>query len=122
MTEKGIREEAKDFNLAVDVIMLAGTLVHKIGVTGGKVQTRIANAALDATFLLADVEVVAEYKLANINRTKFEKILHTLFALLVESLKSFLLVLIEQKKENQANYNEDISILTHKVSPSMIKK
>ncbi|MBS6045946.1 MAG: GIY-YIG nuclease family protein [Neisseria sp.] len=55
-------------------------LVHKIGVTGGKVQTRIANAALDATFLLADVEVVAEYKLANINRTKFEKILHTLFA------------------------------------------
>lgn len=55
-------------------------LIHKIGVTGGKVQTRIANAALDATFLLADVEVVAEYKLANINRSKFEKILHTLFA------------------------------------------
>jgi len=28
--------------------------------------------------------------------------------LLVESLKSFLLVLIEQKKENQAKYNEDM--------------
>ena len=34
--------------------------------------------------------------------------------LLVESLKSFLLVLIEQKKENQAKYNEDISILAHR--------
>ena len=40
--------------------------------------------------------------------------------LLVESLKSFLLVLIEQKKENQAKYNEDISILAHKESPSVI--
>ena len=42
--------------------------------------------------------------------------------LLVELLKSFLLVLIEQKKENQANYNEDISILAHRKSPCMIKK
>ena len=31
MTEKGIREEAKDFNLAVDVIMLAGTLLLQSG-------------------------------------------------------------------------------------------
>ena len=42
--------------------------------------------------------------------------------LLVESLKSFLLVLIEQKKENQAKYNENISILAHRKSPCMIKK
>ena len=33
-------------------------LIHKIGVTGGKVESRIANAAHDATYLLADVEVV----------------------------------------------------------------
>ena len=55
-------------------------LIHKIGVTGGKVETRIANAEHDTTFLLAKVEVVAEYKLSNINRSKLERILHKLFA------------------------------------------
>lgn len=55
-------------------------LIHKIGVTGGKVETRIANAAHDATYLLADVEVVASYRLAGINRTKMEGIFHRIFA------------------------------------------
>lgn len=55
-------------------------LIHKIGVTGGKVAARIADAEHDATFLLAKVEVVAEYKLSNINRSKLERILHKLFA------------------------------------------
>ena len=55
-------------------------LIHKIGVTGGSVEDRIAHAAHDATYLLADVEVVATYKLANINRTKFEEIIHRVFA------------------------------------------
>jgi len=55
-------------------------LIHKIGVTGGKVETRIANAAHDATYLLADVEVVATYKLAGINRVKLEKLFHHIFA------------------------------------------
>jgi hypothetical protein len=55
-------------------------LIHKIGVTGGKVETRIANAAHDATYLLADVEVVASYKLVDINRTKLEGIFHRIFA------------------------------------------
>ncbi|MEV5407179.1 GIY-YIG nuclease family protein, partial [Streptomyces albidoflavus] len=55
-------------------------LIHKIGVTGGKIETRIANAALDATYLLADVEIVASYKLFNINRTRLENILHRVFA------------------------------------------
>lgn len=45
-------------------------LIHKIGVTGGKVETRIAGAEKDATYLLADVEVVATYKLHNLNRTR----------------------------------------------------
>ena len=39
-------------------------LIHKIGVTGGKVETRIANAEHDATYLLAKVEVVATYELS----------------------------------------------------------
>lgn len=55
-------------------------LLHKIGVTGGSVEKRIANAAKDPTFLLADVEVVASYKLFNINRTKLEGLIHRVFA------------------------------------------
>jgi hypothetical protein len=54
-------------------------LIHKIGVTGGKVETRIAAAAKDATYLLADVEVVATYRLHNVNRTRLENIFHRLF-------------------------------------------
>lgn len=54
-------------------------VLHKIGVTGGDVARRIANAKLDATFLLADVEIVATYKLANINRTKLENLIHRIF-------------------------------------------
>lgn len=55
-------------------------LIHKIGVTGGKVETRIANAAHDATYLLADVEVIASYKLVGINRTKLEGLFHRIFS------------------------------------------
>ncbi|CQR45110.1 putative helicase A859L [Thiomonas sp. CB3] len=55
-------------------------LIHKIGVTGGKVETRIANAENEATYLLAKVEVIATYKLAGINRTRMENLFHRLFA------------------------------------------
>lgn len=55
-------------------------LIHKIGVTGGKVETRIAHAAKDATYLLAEVDVVATYKLSGINRVKLENLLHRIFA------------------------------------------
>lgn len=55
-------------------------LIHKIGVTGGKVETRIAGAEKDATYLLAKVEVVATYKLHNLNRTRLENIFHRVFA------------------------------------------
>lgn len=55
-------------------------LIHKIGVTGGKVETRIAGANKDATYLLADVEVVATYRLHNLNRTRLENLFHRLFS------------------------------------------
>ena len=55
-------------------------LVHKIGVTTSKVETRIAGARLEPTFLMADVEIVASYKLYNINRAKLEKLIHRIFA------------------------------------------
>lgn len=54
-------------------------LIHKIGVTGGRVEDRIAGASKDATYLLADVEIVATYKLHNLNRVKLEGIFHRLF-------------------------------------------
>ena len=54
--------------------------MHKIGVTGGKIETRISNAENEATYLLASVEVVASYKLFGINRTKLENLFHRLFA------------------------------------------
>ncbi|MFG5780006.1 GIY-YIG nuclease family protein [Comamonas sp. J-3] len=55
-------------------------ILHKLGVTGGRVETRIANAENEATYLLAKVEVVATYKLAGINRTRMEGLFHRLFA------------------------------------------
>jgi Meiotically Up-regulated Gene 113 (MUG113) protein len=54
-------------------------VLHKIGVTGGDVVRRIANARLDPTFLMADVEIVATYELYNINRTRLENLIHRIF-------------------------------------------
>jgi hypothetical protein len=55
-------------------------LIHKIGVTGGKVEARIDGAEKEATYLLAEVEIVATYKLHNINRIKLESLFHRLFS------------------------------------------
>lgn len=55
-------------------------LVHKIGVTNMQVEQRIAGARLQPTFLMADVEIVAEYQLFNVNRTKLERLIHRVFA------------------------------------------
>lgn len=55
-------------------------LVHKVGVTGRSVKARIANAANQATYLLADVEIVASYNLVGIDRLKIERLLHQVLA------------------------------------------
>jgi hypothetical protein len=55
------------------------SVIHKIGVTGGDVKSRVANAKRDPTYLLADVEIVATFKLANINRKGLEALLHKFF-------------------------------------------
>ena len=55
-------------------------VIHKIGVTGGDIESRIGDARLDATYLLADVEIVATYTLHHINRTKLENLLHRIFS------------------------------------------
>lgn len=54
-------------------------VLHKIGVTGEDVKSRVAGARKDPTYLLADVEIVATYKLANVNRKKLEALLHRFF-------------------------------------------
>jgi hypothetical protein len=53
--------------------------LHKIGVTTSGVKKRVANASKDATYLLANVEVVAEFTLYNMNLQATEKLLHTFF-------------------------------------------
>ncbi|HMN39474.1 MAG TPA: GIY-YIG nuclease family protein [Phycisphaerales bacterium] len=55
-------------------------ILHKIGVTGGDIKARVASAKRDPTYLLADVEVVASYLLANIDRRKLEALLHRVFS------------------------------------------
>jgi hypothetical protein len=54
-------------------------VLHKIGVTGSDVKQRVANARLDPTYLMADVEIVATYELYNINRAKLENLIHRIF-------------------------------------------
>jgi len=55
-------------------------LIHKIGFTNGSVERRIADAANEPTYLLADVEVVKTYRLYNLNANKLENLFHKLFA------------------------------------------
>ena len=54
-------------------------VIHKIGVTGGDVKSRIGNPKTDPTYLMADVEIVATYELFNINRKKLEALIHKFF-------------------------------------------
>jgi hypothetical protein len=61
------------------VVTVNREVLHKIGVTGGKIETRLVNASLDPTFLMAEVEVVATYDLYNINRIKLENVIHRVF-------------------------------------------
>jgi hypothetical protein len=61
------------------IVVANRDVLHKIGVTGSKVEARIANANLDPTFLMADVEVIATYELYNVNRIKLENIIHRVF-------------------------------------------
>lgn len=55
-------------------------VIHKIGVTGGSVEARIAGADKSATYLLAGVEVAATYKVFNVNPRQLEALIHKVFA------------------------------------------
>lgn len=55
-------------------------VMHKIGVTSGAVETRIAGAEKSSTYLLAGVEVAATYKVYGVNCQKLENLLHKVFS------------------------------------------
>lgn len=55
-------------------------LLHKIGFTRGELKDRFEGAASEQTFLLADVELVASYRIANASAGKLENVLHRFFA------------------------------------------
>ena len=59
----------ESFNARLRDELLGGELISR----------RIANARLDPTFLMADVEVVATYELFNINRARLENLIHRVF-------------------------------------------
>lgn len=64
----------------LEVVKAFRDTIHKVGVTGGAVEKRIANAKKDPTYLLADVEIVSTYKLANVNRVKLERLIQGFFS------------------------------------------
>jgi len=55
-------------------------VMHKIGVTSGSVEGRIAGSEKSSTYLLAGVEVVATYKVYGVNCQKLESLIHKVFA------------------------------------------
>ncbi len=67
-------------NADIPFVIENRNLIHKIGVTNARVETRIARARLDPTFLMAEIEIVATYSLYNINCAKLENLIHRVFA------------------------------------------
>ena len=54
--------------------------LYKIGFTITSVESRIANAKNEPTYLCADVEIVATWKVYNVKSSTFEALIHKLFA------------------------------------------
>ena len=55
-------------------------VMHKIGVTSGSVESRIAGAEKSSTYLLAGVDIVATYKVYGVNCQKLENLIHKVFS------------------------------------------
>lgn len=76
-------------SLSVHPAILELPYLHKIGFSSQNVAQRLKNAAQEPTYLMADVEVVAEYLTYDLNPQKLELLLHTLFAEACLSLDIF---------------------------------
>lgn len=53
--------------------------LYKIGFSTVPVQKRLVNANKEATYLNADVELIASFKCVNVNTQKFENLIHKFF-------------------------------------------
>ncbi len=53
--------------------------LYKIGFSTTDVKTRIKNAKKDATYLMADVEIVSVYEVYNVSAHKLEQLIHQFF-------------------------------------------
>lgn len=76
--ESGTIYVLRSLSLQPQIAAIRETL-FKIGVTGGSVEDRISNAKADPTFLFSDVEIVATWNLANVNRHRLEQTIHRVF-------------------------------------------
>ncbi|PAL11344.1 helicase [Micrococcus luteus] len=67
-------------SLSTDPQIAELTNLHKIGFTRGSVEARIKNAETSPTYLMAPVEVVADYRTYNLRASALEYLLHRVFA------------------------------------------
>jgi len=87
--EEGLSQIAKDDKLSGYIYILKSKSddeiirnienLYKIGYASSSVQERIKNAKNEATYLMADVELVTSYRVYNLNAKKLEKLLHQFF-------------------------------------------
>ena len=62
----------------------------KIGFSRVPVAERIKNAENETTYLMAPVEIIAEYKCFNMNPHRFEQLLHNFFAIIIQPLEQYI--------------------------------
>ena len=86
---KGLSEVTRDDNATGYIYILRSLSdnpeireldnLYKIGFTSNTVAERVKKAKSDPTYLMADVESIAEFKTFNVNPQKLEDLIHTFF-------------------------------------------
>lgn len=66
-------------SLSKDPEIAAIPHLYKIGFTTTSLESRIANAKNESTYLCADVEIVATWRVYNVKSSVFEALIHKLF-------------------------------------------
>ncbi|MEW2019070.1 GIY-YIG nuclease family protein [Rhodococcus sp. NPDC076796] len=67
-------------SLSTDPLIANMQNLHKIGFSTTSVETRLKNAEKSPTYLMAPVEVLADYRLYNVRASWLEHLLHRVFA------------------------------------------
>jgi len=67
-------------SLSNDDRVLTKKNLYKIGFSTTTVEERIKNSSQDPTYLMADVQIVASYKVYNVNPHKLEQLIHKFFS------------------------------------------